>query len=44
MPAADALYVALAEHLGTDFLTDDHNLADGSTFPRHLNVLWPARP
>ena len=33
MTAADALYVVLAEHLGADFLTDDHNLVDGPTFP-----------
>jgi len=39
MTAADALYVALAEHLGADFLTDDHKLADGPTFPRNLKVL-----
>jgi len=45
MTAADALYVALADHLGADFLTDDHKLADGPTFPRHLNVLrLSARP
>ncbi len=45
MTAADALYVALAEHLGADFLTDDHKLVDGPTFPRHVNVLrLPARP
>lgn len=45
MTAADAFYVALAEHLGGDFLTDDHKLVDGPTFPRHVNVLrLPARP
>lgn len=45
MTAADALYVALAEHLGADFLTDDHNLADGPTFPRGVTVLrLGARP
>ena len=27
MTAADALYVALAEHLGAELLTDDRNLA-----------------
>jgi predicted nucleic acid-binding protein len=44
MTAADALYVVLAEHLGADFLTDDHNLVDGPTFPRGVNVLrLPAR-
>ena len=45
MTAADALYVSLAENLGAEFLTDDHKLVDGPTFPRHLNVLrLPARP
>ncbi len=39
MSAADALYVALAEHLGADFLTNDHKLAQAPTFPRHVNVL-----
>ena len=39
MTAADALYVALADHLGASFLTDDHKLADGPTFPRNLEVL-----
>ncbi|MDQ3946065.1 MAG: type II toxin-antitoxin system VapC family toxin [Actinomycetota bacterium] len=39
MTAADALYVVLAEHLDADFLTDDHNLIDGPTFPRTVNVL-----
>jgi predicted nucleic acid-binding protein len=39
MTAADALYVALAEHLRADFLTDDHRLADGPTFPKSVNVL-----
>ena len=39
MTPADAICVALAEHLGADFLTGDHNLAAGPTFPRHLNVL-----
>jgi predicted nucleic acid-binding protein len=29
MTAADAIHVALAEHLGADFLTDDHKLAAG---------------
>lgn len=38
MTAADALYVVLAEHLGADFLTDDHNLVHGPTSPRHLRV------
>lgn len=39
MTAADAIYVVLAEHLGADFLTDDHKLVDGPTFPKRLNVL-----
>jgi predicted nucleic acid-binding protein len=39
MTAADALYVVLTEHVGGDFLTDDHNLVDGPTFPRSVNVL-----
>lgn len=39
MTAADALYVVLAEHLDADFLTDDHNLVGGPTFPRTVNVL-----
>jgi predicted nucleic acid-binding protein len=39
MTAADALYVVLAEHLGADFLTDDHNLVDAPTFPPNVNVL-----
>ena len=39
MTAADALYVALAEHVRADFLTDDHNLVDAPTFPRNVNVL-----
>lgn len=39
MTAADALYVVLAEHLNAHFLSDDHNLLDGPTFPRDLPVL-----
>ena len=39
MTAPDAFYVALAERLRADFLTDDHNLVDAPTFPRRLNVL-----
>jgi predicted nucleic acid-binding protein len=39
MTAADALYVALAEHLGAGFLTDDQNLVSGPTFPRSVTVL-----
>lgn len=42
--AADALYVTLAGNPGAGFLTDDHKLADGPTFPRHVKVLrLPAR-
>jgi predicted nucleic acid-binding protein len=45
MTAADAVYVALAEHLGAHFLTDDYKLVDGPTFPRRVNALrLPARP
>lgn len=45
MTAADALYITLAEHLGAQFLTEDHRLVDGPTFPLHLNVLrLSARP
>ena len=39
MTAADALYVALAEHLDAMFLTDDHKLVDSPTFPKRINVL-----
>ncbi len=39
MTAADALYVALASSVGADFLTEDHRLADGPTFPRGVKVL-----
>lgn len=39
MTAADALYVALAEELGADLLTDDHRLAEAPTFPPGVNVL-----
>ena len=39
MTAADAIYVALAEHLEAHFLTDDHNLADAPTFPPQVRVL-----
>jgi len=43
--AADSLYVVLTEQLNADFLTDDHNLVDGPTFPRSINVLrLPLRP
>jgi predicted nucleic acid-binding protein len=39
MTAADALYVVLTEHLGANFLTDDHNLVEAPTFPPNVNVL-----
>jgi predicted nucleic acid-binding protein len=39
MTAADGIYVALADHLGADFLTDDQSLVGAPTFPRHVNVL-----
>lgn len=39
MTAADALYVALAHHLGARLLTDDHHLVESPTFPRNINVL-----
>ncbi|MGH9082838.1 MAG: type II toxin-antitoxin system VapC family toxin, partial [Acidimicrobiales bacterium] len=39
MTAADAFYVALAEDLGADFLTDDYRLAEAPTFPPGVNVL-----
>jgi predicted nucleic acid-binding protein len=39
MTAADALYVALADDLRADFLTDDARLVEAPTFPRQLNVL-----
>lgn len=39
MTAADAFYVALAVHIGADFLTDDHRLAGSPTFPRGVKVL-----
>ncbi len=45
MTAADALYVALAEHLGADFLTDDYRLIESPTFPTGVRVLrLAARP
>lgn len=43
MTAADALYVVLTEHLGADFLTDDHRLAESPTFPRGVKVLQLSR-
>ncbi len=39
LTGADALYVVLAEHLGASFLTDDHRLVDGPTFPSSVPVL-----
>jgi predicted nucleic acid-binding protein len=39
MTAADALYVALAESLGGDLLTDDHQLSQAPTFPATVKVL-----
>lgn len=39
LTAADALYVALAEHLDASLLTDDHRLAEAPTFPPQVKVL-----
>jgi predicted nucleic acid-binding protein len=39
MTAADALYVALAEEIGGDLLTDDYKLAATPNFPAGINVL-----
>jgi predicted nucleic acid-binding protein len=39
MTAADALYVALAQHVGAALLTDDHHLVEAPTFPKTVNVL-----
>lgn len=39
LTAGDAIYVALAEHLGASLLTDDHRLADSPTLPANLIVL-----
>lgn len=39
MTAADALYVALAEEIGGDLLTDDYKLAATPNFPSGVNVL-----
>jgi len=39
MTAADAIRVPLAEHLGAEFLTVDHALVGGPTFPRSVTVL-----
>jgi hypothetical protein len=39
MSSADALYAVLAEQLSAEFLTDDHNLVEGPTFPGTIKVL-----
>lgn len=39
MTAADAIYVALAEHLDAQLLTDDYKLVDGPTFPSRVTIL-----
>ena len=39
MTAADALYVALAEEIGGDLLTDDYKLVAAPNFPPGVNVL-----
>jgi predicted nucleic acid-binding protein len=39
MTAADALYLALAESLRGELLTDDHQLAQAPTFPTTIKVL-----
>jgi predicted nucleic acid-binding protein len=39
MSMGDAFYIALASHLGADFLTDDHKLVGAPTFPASINVL-----
>jgi predicted nucleic acid-binding protein len=39
MTAADALYVALAEEIDGDLLTDDYKLASAPNLPPELNVL-----
>lgn len=44
MTAADAVYVVLVEQLRADFLTDDHNLVDGPTFPSTFKVRASRRP
>ena len=42
---ADAVYVALAEHLGAPLLTDDHRLIGAPTFPRDaVTVLVLPKP
>lgn len=44
MSMADAFYVVLADHLGADFLTDDHRLVGAPTFPAHINLLSLPKP
>jgi predicted nucleic acid-binding protein len=44
MTAADAIYVALAQHLHAAFLTEDHNLIEAPTFPAGVLVLRLAGP
>lgn len=39
---ADSIYVALAEHLGADLLTDDHKLANTPNLPVRALHLRPA--
>ena len=39
MTAADALYVALAEEINGDLLTDDYKLAAAPNLPAGLQVL-----
>lgn len=42
--AADSLYLALADHLGADFLTEDHRLVGAPTFPKYISVLHLPKP
>lgn len=42
--AGDSFYLALADHLGADFLTEDHKLVSAPTFPSHINVLRLPKP
>jgi predicted nucleic acid-binding protein len=39
LTAADALYIALAEEVNGDFLTDDYKLAAAPNLPPGVNVL-----
>jgi predicted nucleic acid-binding protein len=39
LTAADAIYVALAEHLSASLLTDDQKLASAPTLPKTVPVL-----